>query len=706
MPSTLHLWTVVGHTEVSTTAERFDIAGMHSDETMLFGSRGGSWSQNRIALNGFHLTSADGARTLLVPDLSTLESVTYRALPEGASLPGAELLLQLRQGGSTHRGEAHLFFQGGALQSENVTPRLRSFGITESDERYRYFLQGNGQWGGPLSPNWAYYGAVSRQQAEKRIRNHPLPVSNALTSETANLTGDVSARDRVGLAWLGQQWHQPEESASPQISREATRDTARTYQGLQGNWTRTVSPRSLLDARMAFSFGKTDAALQPGTHQLSREERFPSSVDIPSVPSAEDGKDIVALLNNVRTGAAPLAGARRDWRVQARLHFQTSRKGLGTSSHRLSFGVDAQWLRTEEQAHAFQNINQRFFRGEPDSVQLLSDAGTRTGSADVRTYAADDIRIGALTFSISGQAGWDQGSNRNSAGPRRDRLRWGNAGGQAAVGYRIGERYPMVLRAALAHRYQESLIRSLEAVHPDGLGILTYSWDDSNRDGSFQPGELGSLLKAEGAPFSRLGPRLKQPFTREVHLEAEQALPWELLVSLHAFRRVEHRVLAFINAGVPLSAYRAVEVFDPGEDGASQTGDEALLVAYNQDPATLGRDDYVLANPADAGAFAEGYEGRVSKAGTRLHWELAVTQYRAVARTAPGNEPRQNDWSVFAVSNDPNQSINAYGSTYFDRGLAARFWGACQFTWGTQFSWIASFLDGAPYQGVYCPYPD
>ncbi|MBI1941313.1 MAG: hypothetical protein HYS33_07395, partial [Acidobacteria bacterium] len=154
LPSTLHLWSLIGHTEISTTAERFDVAGMHSDETMLFGSRGGSWSQNRVIWNGFNLTRADGAGTLLLPDLSSVESVTYDAVPEGASLPGAELLLQPRFGGSALHGQAHLFFQSGALQNVNVTLRQRSFGITESDERYRHFAQGNVQLGGPFSSGW------------------------------------------------------------------------------------------------------------------------------------------------------------------------------------------------------------------------------------------------------------------------------------------------------------------------------------------------------------------------------------------------------------------------------------------------------------------------------------------------------------------------------------------------------------------------
>lgn len=697
LPSTLHLWSLVTHTEVSATAERFDLAGMHSDETMLLGSRGGSWSQNRIEWNGFNLTSTDGARTLLLPDLSTVESVTYDAIPRGISPPGTELALEPRVGSSTLHGEAHILFQSGALQNVNVTPRLRSFGITESDERFRHFAQVNVQLGGPLSSGWTCFGAVSRQQAEKWIRNHPLPVSNALTTGTFNLMGDVSPQNRLGLAWVGQEWHQPQAGASPQVALEATRDTTRTFQGLQGSWTRTISPQSLLDARAALFVGNLDAALRPGTNQPSRVELFPSFVDIPLVPSAEGGRPIVGLLNNVFTGAAPLAIASRDRRLQALLGFQTYRTGPGRSAHRLSLGVDAEWLQTQEQASALQNINLRFFRGEPDSVQDFDGTETRITSTHTRGYAAEHISMGALTFSFSGQASWTRGHNLRIAGPRSSLLSWVSAGGQAGVGYRIGHRYPTVLRAAMAHRYHDSVVPALKAVHPDGLGISTYSWNDSNQDGGFQNGELGPLLKVEGAPFSQLDAQLKQPYTREIHLEATQELPGKLVLSLHAFRRVEHRLKGFVNFGIPFSSYSAVTVFDPGDDGASQTGDEALRVAYDQSPGTLGQDAYFLTNPIDASGFAEGYESRLSQRSSRLQWQLAFTRYRAVARTPSGNGPLQNDWSAFSVVNDPNESINAYGSTFFDRGLGARFWGACQLGWNTRLGWISTFLDGAPY---------
>ena len=697
LPSTLHLWTVVGHTEVSVTAERFDVGGMHSDEAMRFGSRGGSWSQNRVLWNGFNVSSSDGGGALLVPDLSTIASLTRVSDSSKIFPPGAVLSLEPQRGESNIHGQAHIFFQSGTLQNVNVTPRLREFGITESDERYRYFAQSNVQLGGPLVSNWTYYGALSRLQIEKWIRNLALPIRSTLTSETVRLSGDISPRDRLDLIWLGQQQRLPREGASPQVAVEATRDTSRPFQSVQASWTHTISPRSSVDTRAAFSTGRTDAAFQAGLDQPGRENLFPGFVDIPLVPSAEAGRGIVALLNLIRTGAPPWALARADRRLQVKAQVHTLRGGPGTSTHRLYLRAELEWLRTRERAHAFGNLNLRFFRGAPDSVQLFSESDVHNHSTQTSAHAADHISLGPLTFSLAGQASWVSGRNRERGGFDSNSLRWGNFGGHAGVGFRIGQGYPLVLRAAVAHSPQESMGRALEAVHPNGLSVSTHFWNDSNLDGSFEPDELGQLTKREGSPFTRIDPGLKRPSSREVHLGAAQTLPGGIVLDLHAFRRVEHALMALINAGVPSSAYDAVEVFDPGNDGASQTGDEAWGPAYNQDAGTLGQDAYLLTNPSGTGAFSEGYEARVSRVGERLQWELAFTRYRSVARTAPGNGSLENDWGRLAVINDPNQSIRAYGSTFFDRGLGARFWGAWQLGGQVRLGWVVSYLDGAPY---------
>src|SRR5262249_61605585 len=114
-----------------------------------------------------------------------------------------------------------------------------------------------------------------------------------------------------------------------------------------------------------------------------------------------------------------------------------------------------------------------------------SDAPNRSTRA--QGYAVDNVSIGSLSFSFSGQASRDWGSNQ-SANSESNSLRWRNFGAHAGVGYRIGHRNPTLLRAAVAHRYEEALTRALKAVHPNGPSVSTYSSNDFNHDGAYQPG--------------------------------------------------------------------------------------------------------------------------------------------------------------------------------------------------------------------------
>src|SRR5262249_27794623 len=109
LPSALHLWALLGHTEVSATVERFDVAGMHGDDAMLFGSRGGSWSQNRVVWNGFNVTSGDGGRTLLLPDLAAVAGTTHEARSACLSPSGAVGVAGPPQGGASLPSEGHTF---------------------------------------------------------------------------------------------------------------------------------------------------------------------------------------------------------------------------------------------------------------------------------------------------------------------------------------------------------------------------------------------------------------------------------------------------------------------------------------------------------------------------------------------------------------------------------------------------------------------
>ena len=65
LPTTLHLWTVMANIEVSMTPERFDVAGLHAADAMLFGAAGLVVAE-QDSLNGFEVPHGDGSDTAFV----------------------------------------------------------------------------------------------------------------------------------------------------------------------------------------------------------------------------------------------------------------------------------------------------------------------------------------------------------------------------------------------------------------------------------------------------------------------------------------------------------------------------------------------------------------------------------------------------------------------------------------------------------------
>lgn len=706
MPGTGHLWSLLNHIESSVVTDRFDIGGMHSHRQFLFGVRGSSWSQNQAAVNGLTVTSPSGEGFLQIPDVSTLAAIVYTVGDSSASHtgPGGHLVLIPKTGGSRLHGQAHAFVQAGALQNVNPTARHRFFRITESDERWKHFVNGGVQLGGPLLQQWTYFGALSVRDLEKRIRNHPLPVSAALGQGTLNLAGPVSAGDRLGIYWAGQRLRDPQAGASPQVARAASLDERRSHQALQGTWTRRISPAALLNMHFGAAAGSVSARLQPGTRRQSREDLYPGFA-LFGVAGQPDPWGMVALLSNTRRDAAPLAGGSRAVSWEGSADYSAIFSGVRRSVHRISAGAGWRRMTREQSAEALGNVNLLFFEGVPDSVRLFdAPARTREGVTQVELHANDDWSLGRLGLAAGIYAEIVQGANLLRTGGRANGRRWASLSGRLGIAYQMTPRYPLVVRAGAARILHQPLTSTWAAVNPEGLRFQLYAWDDADGDEQYRPGENVRLLKVYGPGYSRIDANLALPRTAEITLGLAQEGPGGLAFRAFGFRRFEHRLMSLVNVGVPFTSYDPVEVVDPGPDGdLGAGGDDRLVTVFNQKAETLGQDRYLLTNPAGHGAHAEGYQLQLTFSHARLQAEAAVTRYRAVASTAPGITAQENDSAtLLGVYDNPNNAVLARGSTFFDRGTTGRLWVAANLGWDVHCSLTASYQDGLPY-GRYLP---
>ena len=264
-----------------------------------------------------------------------------------------------------------------------------------------------------------------------------------------------------------------------------------------------------------------------------------------------------------------------------------------------------------------------------------------------------------------------------------DLIVWNSVSPRAGLAW---QRDRLELRAGWARLYDPLAGRYLDYQNPNSLSGTEYQWIDRNGDGRFQLGEEGAALARFGGLYSSISPSLKRPYGGEYHGAAEFELRKGSVLRATVFRRDDRQRVAGIDVGVPESA------FIPVQAGG--------LTVYNQDPSTLGQDQYLLTNPA--GLTARNY-GWTAEFGTAWHAAIFHASFMAVKSeglTNLGDSFFQNDPGLLGtLLLNPNSSINAEGRTGTDYEHVAKLRAMYQLPkrWGgVDLSTIAWYTGGIP----------
>ena len=146
--------------------------------------------------------------------------------------------------------------------------------------------------------------------------------------------------------------------------------------------------------------------------------------------------------------------------------------------------------------------------------------------------------------------------------------------------------------------------------------------------------------------------------------------------------------LAAMDVGVPPEAFSPVTITDPFDDQP--------LTVYQQNPATLGQDRYLLTNPP---GLSERSIGFVAEARTRWHSLTLGASFLAEKThgpTNPGDSPWANDPGVIgALLLDPNTTINDANRSFFDRAYVGKAQATYRLPWGgIELATVADYMDG------------
>ncbi len=243
------------------------------------------------------------------------------------------------------------------------------------------------------------------------------------------------------------------------------------------------------------------------------------------------------------------------------------------------------------------------------------------------------------------------------------------------------------------------------------MGGKTILWNDLNGDRLLQPGEEVALLSQFGGAFgpgesghSFVDPDLKRPVTDEFTVGFERELPSQMLFSFNFIYRKDKDLQDDINTGVPFSAFTPVTATDPGPDGVLGTPDDGgPITVFNQDPATLGHDVFVLTNPPDLVADYKGVEIQLNKRFSNK-WQmvtgLTLGRANSFAKGSGSFISGGNaDTGGLATGlfDDPNSLINAKGRSFWDRPVIFKLAGSYVAPWDVVIGGFFRAQSGVPF---------
>lgn len=672
------MWSLLESQTPSVVTNRIDVGGLETGIPALFGALGASWTQNQYRINGFNITDPYiPGRPLADPDPDALSEMKVTEAAKAAPYGGSGVALDLRPKPPTDafHGDAKVFYSGNALQSDNMDARLREFNFP-GPERLSHLDEGSFEAGGKMPAafaRWPAFVSVSTQRLAKSLGGFAAPIDVNVYRGLAEVEPISRGSERLSLLYSGQHVFNSRQGALPEVAPSATTRENDNFGQVQARWSKTLRPNTTIDAGLAAVHAIVDSGIQPGL-------QTPSTLDLPLM---------------TRTGAAPLSFGGERTRWEANLLYQTAAH-RPAGNHDLEAGVD--WDRSEIANHwgSLGNLDQVTIEGAAaEVIRWNTPAETREGIQNWNFFAQDvwrpvtwlRMRSGLRVENSSGQA--------HKAG---NQIHW------TTVEPRTAFAVPLPRTGAELFgswsRYGHFLQgRYLDFGNPAALGGQIFGWRDLNGDGLAQPGEIGPRLRVFGGPYSTVDRGLARPFTDEIALGLEKQFPAKILLSARLFRRDDHRLIGITNLGVTNVDYAPVNVLDPGNDGIPGTADDAALTLYNENPAALGRDFFLLTNPPGDHASAKGLEIRLERplAGA---WETAAsfTALQTLAPTSPGNSVFENDTGfVGSLYSDPNTLLYDTSRTYFDRAFVGKATGYYRAPRGFRLGVVAKYYDGLPF---------
>jgi len=675
LPSAHSVWSLIENQDFAATTNRIDVGGLWETSPSLFSARGAtSWTQNQYLLGGMDVSDPyTPGLPLLLPDVFALAATQMSNAdhPAGAFHPGGLFTLVPKEGTADFRGGFSGYYIDKSMSASNITSDLQREGLSQS-HTFNSLADANFHFSGPLAgPDLKFFASATMQSVNRNIADFEREDTSTLLSGLVNLQYDRPG-STFRLFWTGQHVMDPTRGAGRFVPFFSTVRGTEAYNVLQATW--ETAPQETFRFRAGLGYAGHDSS---GEFQSGRDG--PMTFDVFQLDAAERSMQ---------------AGTESRRRFSGFLEGESVFTNILGADHLLEYGARFSSESSATRPEVRDDIYLLTYLGQPAEV-VFAGAGAehRETGFTLNVYGRETLRFGGLSLFFGVNLGISRASNS------RESLRWTNLAPHFGLSIPLSAAGKSSFRITAARYFATLPLAYLAYGNPDAPGRQVYSWNDANHDLMYQPGEEGTLLRREGPLYGGIDPSLRRPYTDEITASMTNDLGHGWFLMLAAFMKETRDLVATVNTGVPDSAYAPVTIHDDGDDRIPGTPDDLTFTVYDQDPATLGRDAYLLTN---AGNRVSRYQGLdltlLKKAGPDFLFYMALTATHAVAVTNPGNTEWENDDGVLGtLYENPNAAINAKGRPRFDRAYTARIGTSFRGPLGTRIGAVAKYYDGQPF---------
>ena len=666
LPSGREPWSLLRTAEATVSADRIESGGLFLGAPALFGVHGTSWTDTTWRLGAVDITDPDrGGTPLLAVPAEALEALvlTTALSPVAVAGSGAHVAMQPRRPDAQWRGALAVHTTPSALagSGEGVAPPIASLRKWDDVSLVA---------GGPLGPRLGVFVATRGTTSDRSDRASPVLAQTDAGSISAHAVYRPDTRDEWRLlgALGAADRPSPERAAlgAPQQQEQHRAVHA------QASFSRSGAEGSGWRAAIAYQrAADTPPPGPPGDLTIDRLQ------DGPVTEIHDSGRRVRRLDLNASVSPALLrCGGRNEATLGVALEQSAVTWDgltiLGSTAERVG-GVAARvW-------------------------DFVPSADTSAHASHFAVFADDRLAVGD-TLQLEGGARLALWRGASETGPGR--IGW------TTLSPRIAARWApwrvLALFAGWERDHPRLPLRHLQWGDPRAPQYRVSRWEDDG-NGVYGPGERGVLVArvGPGGEFAAIDDGLRSPSTSGVvaGFDVRPGAGW--WIRFAGIHRTTRDLVESVNVGVTALDYDLSFVDDPAIDIVGPADDRPLPL-FARRPASFGRDEYLLTNPAGHEVVHEGVELTVEK---RLAESLLLRAAGTASRSTGAGGNRgfgvlENDPGIVGELYDqPNADTYASGRLFFDRAYTLKLAGLWR-PRGWSFGAVANYQDGQPFARV------